>query len=123
MDNNSEPVKIGEVSKILGVSPQRLRKYCNANIVPGVRPMRLGKHRTFTPEQIDLLRQAIWLSRAGFTMKDLREYVKLGQTKGKTAKAKQCEMLRTHKRQVWQQLEDLQATIDYLERQEELLMQ
>ena len=123
MDNNPGPVKTGEVSKILGVRPQRLRKYYNSSIVPGLRPMRLGKHRTFTPEQIDYLRQAVWLSRAGFTRKDLREYVKLAQKADKVSRARRGEMLRTHKRQVWQQLEDLQATIDYLERQEELLLQ
>lgn len=118
---DSELLKINEVSKILRVNSRKLRRYCNANVVPGLRPVRFGKHRTFTPEQVDWLRQAVYLSRAGFSMKDLRKYVKLAQEKSERAIAERCAMLRTHKRQVWQELEDLQATIDFIERQEEIL--
>lgn len=114
-------LKINDVSKILGVSSRKLRRYCNANVVPGLRPVRFGKHRTFTTEQVDWLRQAVYLSRAGFSTKDLRKYVKLMQARSKAADLERREMLRTHKRQAWQQLEDLRATIGYIERQEEML--
>lgn len=119
--NNTELMKIGEISKQLGTEPQRLRRYCNANLVPGLRPVALGRHRAFTPEQVDYLRMAIFLSRAGFTTKDLRKYVRLTQDSRPEATEERLAMLKTHKRQVWQELEDLQATIDFLERQEELL--
>lgn len=113
-------LKTSDVSKVLGVSPRKLRRYCNANIVPGLRPVQFGKHRTFTPEQVDWLKQAVFLSQAGFTKKDLREYVLLAQKNDEESSKKRIEMLKTHKRQVWQKLEDLQATIDFLERQEDL---
>lgn len=118
---SDEILKMADVSKALGVPSYKLRRYCNANIVPGLRPAYFGKHRTFTPEQVDYLRQAIFLSRAGFIMKDLRKYTKLTQATSKRAQQERMAMLKTHKRQVWQKLEDLQATIDFLERQEELL--
>lgn len=118
---SDEMLKMADVSKTLGVPSYKLRRYCNANIVPGLRPARFGKHRTFTPEQVDYLRQAVFLNRAGFTTKDLRKYIKLAQVTGEKARQERMAMLKTHKRQVWQELEDLQATIDFLERQEELL--
>lgn len=112
---------MGEISKRLGVSPQRLRRYCDAGLVPGLRPVRFGHHRALTSEQVDYLRLAVFLSRAGFTLKDLQKYVGLTQDSGADSVQERLAMLRTHKRQVWQELEDLQATIDFLERQEELL--
>lgn len=114
-------LKMSDVSKMLGVSARRLRKYCSRDIVPGMKLVRFGERRTFTPEQVDYLRQAVLLSRAGFSAKDLRKYVKLMQSNSAKARTERMAMLRTHKRQVWQELEDLQAAIDFLERQEELL--
>lgn len=62
-----------------------------------------------------------YLSRMGFTTKDLRHYIALCREDTKVAQAERVAMLRTHKRQAWQELEDLQATIDFLEREEEAI--
>lgn len=117
---NNEQLTMREVSRRLGVSSQQLRRYCNSGFVPGMRAMMTGKHRSFTPEQVDWLKQAIYLKRAGFTTRDLRKYVQLCQQMTADAMKERMAMIRTHKRQVWQELEELQETIDFLERQEEM---
>lgn len=112
-----------QASQILGVSSQRLRRYCNRGLVPGVRQPVLGKSRTFTAEQMNSLRLAHFLTVAGCRVEDIRKYLWLAREDTKQARKEQLSILNTHKRQVWQELEDLQATIDFLERQEELLLQ
>lgn len=110
-----------EVSERLGVKSQVLRRYCNRGFVPGMIRVLPGRPRVFTEEQVDYLRLALFLTRAGFTTKDLRKYVALLRKGGAEADAERKAMLATHKRQVWQELEDLQKTIDFIERQEELI--
>lgn len=110
-----------EVSERLGVKSQVLRRYCNRGFVPGMIRVLPGRPRVFTEGQVDYLRLALFLTRAGFTTKDLRKYVALLRKGGAEADAERKAMLTTHKRQVWQELEDLQKTIDFIERQEELI--
>lgn len=113
-------ITMRQVSQQLGVGSRVLRRYCRDGAVTGVVQI-VKRNRVFTPEQVDQLRTAVWLSRAGFSKQDLRKYVLLGRSKSAEATKERLEMLRTHKRQVWQELEDLQTAIDVLERQEELL--
>ncbi len=117
----SEPITMRQASKLLGVKSQTLRRYCNRGFVPGLRHTLPGQTRTFTPDQIDWLRAACFLTRAGFTTGDLRKYIRLANDNNPEAMRQRKAMLATHKRQVWQELEDLQATIDYIERQEDTL--
>lgn len=88
-------------------------------------------------EQLDLLAMVNGLYNSGFTTTDIKKYLRIWQsiTGAGTASAvpastvpasgnsaEECvAMLRTQKRQLWQQLENIQAGIDFLERQEELL--
>ena len=118
-NDDSDRLTMRSVSKALGVNSRVLRAYCNAGLVPGLRYVRTS--RVFTPEQVDWLKILIGLSSAGFTKADLRKYARLAQASTPEATTERLAMLKTHKRQVWQDLEDLQATIDFLERQEELL--
>lgn len=125
MENDTQKVDerkitMREASERLGVKSRVLRRYCNLGFVPGLAHCLPGQKRTFTAEQVDYLRQADFLVKAGFTTKDLRKYLMLLR-KGEIANAERKAMLVTHKRQVWQELEDLQKTIDFIERQEELL--
>lgn len=118
---DEQKVTMREVSERLGVKSQVLRRYCNRGFVPGMMRVLPGQPRVFTEEQISYLRSALFLTRAGFTTKDLRKYIMLLRRGGAEADVERKAMLATHKRQVWQELEDLQETIDFIERQEELI--
>lgn len=117
---NNETLTAAQISKELGVNVYKIRRFCNKGLVPGYK-YTMRRHKTFTPEQVNWLRILVFLGRAGFSVSDMRKYVRLAQTETRAAELERLEMLRTHKRQVWQELEDLQATIDFLERQEELI--
>lgn len=108
-----------EVTKILGVPAQRLRRYCRKGLIPGVRHPRFGQEYVFTVPQIDALRRAHFLSQAGFTIDEMRQYNSLGDDE-ESIRLRRA-LIGTHKRQVWQLVEDLQATIDFLERMEDEL--
>lgn len=109
-----------EVSKMLGVPAYALRRYCNSSLLPGWRHS-LGERRVFTTEQVDRLGLIAGLYRAGFSTAEVKKYLNFLQDDEVEARAVCRELLLTHKRQVWQELEELQKTIDFLERQEDLL--
>lgn len=119
-NKTTNPITMRQASKLLGVKSQTLRRCCNRGFVPGLRHTLPGQARTFTPEQVDWLKQAHFLTKAGFTAKDLRKYIQLSCDDNAESQRERKAMLSTHKRQVWQELEDLQSTIDFIERQEEL---
>lgn len=107
-----------QASEILGVPKYTIRSYCNKGIVPHVCRARNG-YRVFTPEQIDWLRTIIKLRAAGMEISDLKKYVTLCR-QGDSTIAERKAMLETQKRQLWQELEDAQAGIDFIERKNEV---
>ena len=109
-----------QVSKMLGVSSQKLRRYCNAGLVSGVRHS-LGRHRQFSDEQVDWLRMLNILERAGFSTQELRKFLRLRQDDSEQARREQRAMLTTHKHQIRQKMVGFGEIVDFLERQEELL--
>lgn len=110
-----------EVSKLLDTPAYTLRRYCNSSLLPGWRHS-VGVRRSFTTEQVERLRTIAGLHKAGLTTKEVRQYLDRYQDVDMEARRYCREILATHKRQVWQELEELQKTIDFLERQEDQLV-
>lgn len=117
MDNDSE-ISMNEASKMLNVSSFMIRKFCNSGLVPGFK-YRVAGRRVFTPEQVDWLRTIIKLRATGMDIGDLKKYVALCR-EGDSTIAERKAMLETQKRQLWQELEDIQAGIDFIERKNEV---
>ena len=120
MDSEEKTYTMSEVASELGVSSDRIRRYCNLGLVPGLR-YSIGRHRNFTVEQLNWLRILCFLGKAGFSNKDLRRFAQLERQKSSKARREQRAMVLTHKRQVWQEFEDLKDILDFMDRYGESL--
>ena len=109
---------MNEASRILNVSSFVIRKFCNNGLVPGIKHRAAGR-RVFTPEQIDWLRTIIKMRATGMEISHLKKYVALCR-EGDSTIVERKAMLETQKRQLWQELEDIQAGIDFIERKNEV---
>ncbi len=112
-------ITLRELSKMLGVPTVQLRRFCDQGLIRGVRRNRVG-YRVLDEEQQELLGELWRLTQAGFSTAELKKYLALKEA-GAVGAAERRGLLQTKKRQLWQKIEDLQAGIDYLERQEELI--
>lgn len=110
---------LSQASQMLGVSTAILRRLCNTGLIPGVKRDWRG-YRMLSEEQVDNARVFLELRKLGFSKAELKKYSGLLR-KGKAAAPDRKAMLETQKRQLWQELEDCQHGIDFLERQVELL--
>lgn len=121
MDNShptpNQTKTILEVANLLQIPRNTVRNFCNRGLVPHVR--RDAKHqRIFEPWQVDLLGILINMRQAGFRSRELKRYSALYRQGSKTS-AERLAMLTTRKRQLWQEIADRQAAIDFIERWEE----
>lgn len=114
-----ESWSLREASQELGVPTSRLRYYCNAGLVPQVRRT-LGRHRVLAKWQLEWLATLVGLRKAGLGMTELRRYANWCR-EGKATLAERKALLATRRRQLWQELEDRQSAIDFLERREEMI--
>lgn len=112
---------IQDASTMLGISGQVLRRLCNSGLIPNVRRNKRG-FRVLEDWQIDYARTILGLRQAGLSQAELKQYTRLFR-QGKATLAERKAMLETQKRQLWQELEDRQQGIDFLERQTELIDQ
>ncbi len=112
---------IQDASAVLGISGQVLRRLCNSGLIPNVRRNGHG-FRVLEDWQIDYARTILGLRQAGMGQAELKKYTRLFR-QGKETLAERKALLETQKRQLWQELEDRQQGIDFLERQVELLEQ
>lgn len=119
MDTQSELYTTKQVAERLGVTPRKVKYYCSLGLVPGIKRNHNG-NRELTEEQINHLSTLLWLRRCGFKMSAVRKYAAL-QRQGDQTEAERVAILATKKRQIWQTYEELQAQIDFLERQIEWL--
>lgn len=110
---------IKQAADRLGVSVRKAKYYCGLGLVPGIRRTGSG-YRELNEEQVNQLSTILWLRRCGFSMSAVRKYAIL-QRQGTSTKEKRIALLTTKKCQIWQAYEELQAQIDFLERQIEWL--
>lgn len=109
---------IGQACDELHVSVYTIRRFCNRGLVPSIKRAKNGR-RVFTPEQITWLKTLIHLRESGLSTAELKKYVALCRS-GKSGILERKAMLETKKRQLWQELEDIQSNIDFIERKIEI---
>lgn len=112
---------VKQASEKLQVSAKILRSLCNSGLIPQVRRNRLG-HRVLQEWQINHAHTLLGLRAAGFTKSDLKRYARLVR-QGRKTLPEQKAMFETQKRQLWLELENIQKSIDFLERQIEAVDQ
>lgn len=119
MDEPAATYTVKQVANQLNVTPRIIRRYCDHGLLYHVRRTRTG-YRIFTPAQVDELRLAVQLRACGLSLAETKKYLRLARVGASTASGRKL-LLQTKKRQLWLQLTDLQKSIDFIERQEELL--
>ena len=117
----SDTYTIAEICKQLNVSRNIVAYLCRRGLVPHIKHNRLG-YRTFNQQQVDLIAILLKMRSAGFTSTELRQYSRLYR-QGESTAEERLAMLTTRKHQLWQEIKERQASIDFIERQEELARQ
>lgn len=107
-----------QVGKELQISTYAIRRLCGKGLVPHVKRARNG-YRIFTPEQVTWLKTLIHLRNSGMSTAELKKYANLCRA-GESTIPERKAMLETKKRQLWQELEDIQSNIDFIERKIEI---
>lgn len=110
-----------QASANLNAPAYLIRRFCRAGLVPHLKHSRAGR-LLFTSAQIEWLRTLLGLYNTGMKILELKKYVRLCRTGHKTVPERKA-LLETQKRQLWQQLEDIQAGINFIERKVEIFDQ
>lgn len=114
-----EVLMIRQAAEELGVPVRLLRGMCNRGLIPQVQRDGKGR-RLFTPEHMELIVVLLGLKKAGFKNTELKRYSRMYRL-GEASLSERKAMMETKKRQLWQELEDKQEGIDFLERQIEII--
>ncbi len=114
-----EVMTVKQAAAELGLPLRMVRSFCDRGFVPGVRRIN-GYRRVLEAWQLDWIRTLVGLRRIGMSSKEIRKYMGLCR-QGKITLSERKEMLETKKRQLWQQIEELQSGIDFVERKEEVI--
>lgn len=121
MEELKAKYSIGEACEMLNISRSALVRLCNSGLIRHIRRDQRYR-RILNEEQINLARTLLGLRQAGFKNGDIRRYSKLFY-QGSSALSELKALVDTRRRQLWQNLESIQASIDFLERQSELIDQ
>lgn len=103
---------IGQVASILGVSIDTLRYYDKQGILPFVKRDGAGR-RTFTENDLHLMRTIICLKNAGVSVADISKFISL-RLVGDSTLVERASLLADHEKELRKQINDLQETMSYL---------
>jgi DNA-binding transcriptional MerR regulator len=88
------PLRIGEVAELTGTTPRTIRYYEEIGLLPGTRGREQGKHRCYTEQDVERIREIVRL-------KDL-----LGLSLDQLSRLLEAESARAELRREWQTAED-----------------
>lgn len=103
---------IGQVSKKLGITVDTIRYYDKSGILPFVKKNDIGR-REFTDNDIHLMRTIICLKNAGVSVSDISKFIDY-RLQGDSTLDKRFQLLEEHRKDLQQQIIDLQDTMSYL---------
>ncbi len=99
-----------QVSQMTGLTAHTLRYYEKEGLLPGVQRTKSGIRR-FSGEDMEGLSLVCCLKSTGMTIKQIREFVALSMEGDGTLKQR-CDMLIAHKRNVEEEIRQMQAHLD-----------
>lgn len=103
---------IGQVSKELGVTIDTIRYYDRSGLLPFVKRNDIGR-REFTDNDIHLMRTIICLKNAGVSVADISKFIEF-RLQGDSTLKERYQLLGEHRKDLQQQITDLQDTMSYL---------
>ena len=106
---------VREAAEKLGIPSSTIRYYDKKGLLPFIERSPSGV-RVFTEDDIAHLRDLLILKNAGFSLKEMAEYVQL-ETEGKQSALLRCEMLKRRCREVESEIAGLQDTLEMLKKQ------
>ena len=104
---------VGEMAKVLGVPASTLRYYDKEGLLPFVERSS-GGVRLFQEKDFEWLRIIGCLKKAGMSLKDIREYIKL-MLQGDDTINERLALFQKQKLVLQAQMEELQQTMDTLD--------
>lgn len=103
---------IGQVSKKLGITVDTIRYYDKSGILPFVKKNEIGR-REFTDNDVHLMRTIICLKNAGVSVADISKFIDY-RLQGDSTLNERYQLLEKHRKDLQQQITDLQDTMSYL---------
>lgn len=103
--------RIGEFSKIIGISSRNLRYYEDLNLIFPDRDE--GNQRIYTEDHIIWVKFLIYLKRTGLTLEEMQSYVTF-RAKGKDTIADRIELLEKRRDAQLIELEKTQQSLDVI---------
>lgn len=105
-----------ETCKLVRLSYQTLKFYCNEGLIPNVKRDR-NNYRIFDDNDINWIKGLICLRKCGMSIKEMKRYMDLCLL-GESSIPERKEMLNATKRQLLLQLEALEGSIQYIDKKQ-----
>lgn len=106
-------MNIAEVAKKYGVTPDTIRYYEKAGLIPAA-PRRASGIRNFDEKTCNWLEFIVCMRSAGLTIETLTEYVRLYK-KGKTTVSERKNLLVNQREKLRRKKEEIEATLNRLD--------
>lgn len=111
------PMRIGQVAELTGTTPRTIRYYEEIGLLPAAPEREPGAHRLYLPADVERLREVLRLKRLlGLSLDELRELAAAEQ-----ARAARLEEWHGGLDDPVRRREILEAAVEYVDRQRELL--
>ena len=102
-----------EACEETGMTYQGLKFYCNQGLIPNVKRNELN-HRVFDARDIKWIKSLLCLRDCGMGIEEMKEYTRLCLL-GPSSIPERRKILRAKKRQLLQQIRELEGNIDYID--------
>lgn len=105
-----------ETYKIVGMSYQTLKYYCNQGLIPNVKRDK-NNYRIFDDNDIEWIKGLICLKKCGMSIEEMKEFLSLC-LKGESSIPERKKILDIKRQKLTENLNQIQSSIDYIDRKQ-----